>query len=55
MQITQTEQQQGKRILKNEESLKDLWNNIKHTNIHIIEVPGGEERERKGKKTCLKK
>ena len=30
----------------NEDSLKDLWDNIKHTNIHIIGVPEGEEREK---------
>ena len=28
-----------------EDSLRDLWNNIKYTNIHITGVPGGEERE----------
>ena len=28
----------------NENSLRDLWNNIKHTNIHIKGVPEGEER-----------
>ena len=27
---------------KNEDSLRDLWNNIKHTNIRITEVPEGE-------------
>ena len=30
---------------RNEGSLTDLWDNIKHTNIHIIGVPG-EEREK---------
>ena len=29
---------------KNEDSLRDLWNNIKHTNIHII----GFSEEEKG-------
>ena len=29
-----------------EDSLRDLWDNIKHTNIIIIEVPEGEEREK---------
>ena len=28
-----------------EDSLRDLWDNIKHTNIRIIEVP--EEKEKK--------
>ena len=30
----------------NEGSLRELWDNIKHTNIHIIGVPEGEEREK---------
>ena len=30
---------------KNEDSLRDLWDNIKHTSIYIIEVPEGEERK----------
>ena len=29
---------------KNEDSLRDLWNNIKHTNIHIIGFSEGEEK-----------
>ena len=31
---------------RNEDSLRDTWDNIKHTNIHIIGVPEGEEREK---------
>ena len=31
---------------RNKDTLRDLWNNIKHTNIHIIGVPEGEEREK---------
>ena len=27
-------------------SLRELWDNVKHTNIHIIGVPEGEEREK---------
>ena len=34
----------------NEDSLRDLWDNIKHNNIHIIGVPEGEEREKEPKK-----
>ena len=30
---------------KLEESLRELWDNVKHTNIHIIGVPEGEERK----------
>ena len=31
---------------RNEESLRDLWDNIKRKNIRIIRVPEGEEREK---------
>ena len=31
---------------RNEGSLRDLWDNIKPTNILIIGVPEGEEREK---------
>ena len=31
---------------KNEERLRNLWDNLKHSNIQIIEVPEGEEEER---------
>ena len=31
---------------RNEDSLRDPWDNIKCNNIHIIGVPEGEEREK---------
>ena len=31
---------------RSEDSLRDLWDNIKHNNIRIIEVSEGEEREK---------
>ena len=31
---------------RNEDSLRDLWDNIKHMNICVIGVPEGEEREK---------
>ena len=31
---------------KNEDSLRDLWDNIKRNNIRTIGVPEGEEREK---------
>ena len=30
---------------KNEDSVRSLWDNFKHSNIHIIGVPEGEEKE----------
>ena len=35
-----------KRLKTNEESLRELWDNMKRTNIRIIGVPEGEEREK---------
>ena len=45
MEITDAEQEREKRLKRNEDSLRELWDNVKCTNIHIIGVPGGEERE----------
>ena len=47
VEITGIEQNIEKRMKRNEDSLRDLWDNIKCTNICIIGVPEGEERERK--------
>ena len=46
VEFTAAEQNKKKKSEKNEESLRDLWDNIKRNNIHIIGVPEGEERER---------
>ena len=43
----QSEQQEEKRIQKNEDSVISLWDNFKHSNICIIRVP---EKMRKSKK-----
>ena len=47
VEITAAEKKIEKRIKRNEDSLRNLWGNIKHTNIHITGVPEGEDRERK--------
>ena len=36
---------------RNEDSCRDLWNNNKHNNTHIIGAPEGEEREKGPEKT----
>jgi len=46
VEITTIEQNVERRTKRNEDSLRDLWDNIKHTNTRIIGVPEGEERER---------
>ena len=52
--FTATEQNKEKRMKRNEDSLRDLWDNIKHTNIHIIGVPE-EKRDRKDLRKYLKR
>ena len=46
VEFTATEQNKEKRMKRNEDSLRDLWDHIKRTNIRIIGVPEGEEREK---------
>ena len=46
VEITALEQSKEKRMKRNEDSLRDLWDNMKCTNISIIGVLEGEERER---------
>ena len=41
----QPEQNGETRIQKSEESLTNLWDNLKHSNIRIIGVPEGEEQQ----------
>ena len=46
VEFTAVEENKEKRMKRNEDSLRDLWDNIKHTNIRITGVPEGEEREK---------
>ena len=39
---------------RTKDNLKGLQGNIKYTNIHIIRIPEGEERERTGQRKYLK-
>ena len=45
VEITSEEQSKGKRMKRAEDSLRDLWDSIKHTNIQIIWIPEEEENK----------
>ena len=46
MEVTTAEQNKEKRMKRNEDSIRNLWDNMKRNNIRIIGVPEGEEREK---------
>ena len=50
VEINEAEREKEKRILKNEDNLRDLWNNVKHPNTQIV----GEEESSQKKKTKRK-
>ena len=52
VEITSEEQNKVKRMKRTEDSLRDLWDNIKHTNIQIIGAPE-EEEKKKGYETIF--
>ena len=50
VEFTAAEQNKEKRMKRNEDSLRDLWYNIKCNNIRIIGFPEGQEREKGSEK-----
>ena len=50
VEITDAEQKRERRLKTNEESLRELWDNVKRTNICIIGMPEEEKSERRQKK-----
>ena len=54
VEITFEEQNKVKRMKRTEDSLGDVWDNIKCTNIRIIWIPE-EEEKKKGMRKFLKK
>lgn len=43
IEITQVKTQREKNE-ENKQSLKEMWNTIKNTNVYVIGIPQGEER-----------
>ena len=54
VEITTTEHNKEKRMKRIEDSLRDIWDNIKCTNIRIISYPE-KKRKRKGLRKYLKR
>ena len=50
VEISSEEQNKVKRMKRTEDSLRDLWDNVKHTNIQITGVPEEEEKKKEYKK-----
>ena len=49
VEITSEEQNKVKRMKRTEDSLRNLWDNIKCTNIRIIGVPEGEGKKKESR------
>ena len=50
VEIISEEKNKVERMKRTEDSLRDLWDNIKHTNIQIIWVPEEEEKKKEYEK-----
>ena len=46
VEINETERKKGKRIKRNEDNLRNLWDNVKHPNIRIIGVLEEEDKKK---------
>ena len=50
VEITDAEQKREKRLKRTEDSLREIWDDVKCTNICTIGVPEGEERAKRTEK-----
>ena len=50
LEINEAERKKEKRIKKNEDILRDLWDNVKCPNIQIIGVPEEEDKKKSHEK-----
>ena len=46
VEINESERIKEKRIKRNEDNLRDLWDNVKHPNIRIMGVPEEEDKNK---------
>ena len=46
VEINESERKKEKRIKRNEDNLRDLWDNVKHPNIQITGVPEEEDKKK---------
>ena len=44
VEINEAERKKEKRIKRNEDNIRDLWDNVKHPNIRIIRVPEEDKK-----------
>ena len=54
VEINEAERKKERRIKRNEDNLRDLWDNVKHPNIRIIGV-SEEDDKKKGPEKILEK
>ena len=47
VQINEAERTKGKKNKRNEDNLRDLWENVKNPNIRIIGIPEEEDKKKK--------
>ena len=50
VEINETERKEEKRIKRNEDNLRDLWDNVKCPNIRMIGVPEEEDKKKRHEK-----
>ena len=50
VEINEAERKKEKRIKRNEDNIRDLWDNVKCSNIRIVGVPEEEDKKKDHKK-----
>ena len=55
MEINEAERKKEKLIKRNEDNLRDLWDNVKHANIPIIGVSEEEDKKKEHEKILEEK